>query len=467
MTQHKRTPRFSAASATAQSADNRRQQASLPISLLASLFLGVIGSTACNPSVKQASQLDGPSDPCSIALLTSEGGRAVDGPVQRLQKEIREANNPAAKLERLGWLYVSRARTGHDPGFYKLAGQAAACIEKSDRDSVAALLLRGHVQQNLHRFHESEQAARRLVARRESPLDYGLLGDALMEQGRLDEAATAYQKMVDLRPGLESYSRAAHLRWLHGDVEGATALMRLAARAGGSRNAEPTAWAYSRLALYELQSAEFERALQAARDALKLQPQYAPALLATGRVLLAKGEPAQAIEPLSEAARLNPLPEYQWLFAEALRAAGRVDESVRIETEIERQGAIDDPRTFSLFLATRERSVTTAVQLAERELAVRSDVFTHDALAWSLYAAGETQRASAAMKNALSAGTQDARLFLHAALIAAATGESGEAARFRQKADSLGHLLLPSERERLKAAHIAATTAAAPKPSSS
>jgi tetratricopeptide (TPR) repeat protein len=464
MTQNERTPRFSAA--TAQS-DNRRQQAAPPISLLSVLFLAVLGSTACNPGAKQASQQDGPSDPCAIALLTSEGGQTVDGPVKRLQQEIREANNPAAKLERLGWLYVSRARARHDPGFYKLAEQAAACMEKSDRESAAALLLRGHVQQNLHRFHEAERAARRLVAQRESPFDYGLLGDALMEQGRLDEAAAAYQRMVDLRPGLESYSRAAHLRWLHGDLEGATALMRLAARAGGSRNAEPTAWAYSRLALYELQSGAFERAQGAARDALKLQPQYAPALLATGRVLLAKGEPAQAIEPLSEAARLNPLPEYQWLLAEALRAASRFDEAARIESEIERQGAISDPRTFSLYLATRQRDTATAVRLAEQELAVRTDVFTYDALAWSFYAAGETQRASAAMKNALSAGTQDARLFLHAALIAAATGESGEAARFRQKADSLGHLLLPSERERLKAAHIAATTAAAPKPSSS
>jgi tetratricopeptide (TPR) repeat protein len=465
MTQNEIPPRFSAPAA--QAADYRRQQAALPISLLATFLLAVLGSTACNPSVRQSAELDGPSDPCAIALLTSEGGQTVDRQAKQLQQEIREANHPAAKLERLGWLYVSRARTKHDPGFYKLAEQAAACIEKSDHDSAAALLLRGHVQQNLHRFREAERAARRLVARRASPFDYGLLGDALMEQGRLNEAAAAYQKMVDLRPGLESYSRAAHLRWLHGDLEGATALMRLAARAGGPRNAEPTAWAYSRLALYELQSAEFDHAVQAARDALTLQPQYAPALLATGRVLLAKGEPAQAIEPLSEAARLNPLPEYQWLLAEALRAAGRVDEAVGIETEIERQGAAEDPRTFSLYLATTQRGAATAVHLAEQELAVRSDVFTYDALAWSLYAAGETQRASDAMKNALSAGTQDARLFLHAALIAAASGESGEAARFRKKADSLRHLLLPSERERLKAAHIAAPTAAAPKPSSS
>ena len=48
--------------------------------------------------------------------------------------------------------------------------------------------------------------ARRLVTLREFVLDYGLLGDVLMEQGRLDEAATAYQRMIDLKPFYQSYT---------------------------------------------------------------------------------------------------------------------------------------------------------------------------------------------------------------------------------------------------------------------
>jgi len=464
MTQQKCISYLSATTAMVELANSRSQQQAGPTRLtLGVAFLAVLGWTACNPSLNHASHLEDPADPCAIALLSPAGAKSTDWQIQRLQQAAREGRNRSARLEHLGWLYVSRARTRHDAGFYKLADQAAACIEKSDPNSAAALLLRGHVYQNLHRFQEAEGAARRLVTQRESPFDHGLLGDALMEQGRLDEAAAAYQKMVDLRPGLESYGRAAHLRWLRGDLEGATALMRLAARGGGPRNAEPTAWAYSRLALYELQSGAFGRALQAVRNALELQPEYAPALFAEGRVLLAKGEAAQALEPLSTAARLNPLLEYQWLLAEALRAAGRLDEALRVESEIERQGGIDDPRTFAVYLATRDRSVATAVRLAERELTVRCDVFTYDALAWSLHAAGETHRANEAMKSALSAGTQDARLFLHAALISAAAGESAEAARFREKADSLRHLLLPSELERLKAAR----KSTAPKASSS
>ena len=63
-------------------------------------------------------------------------------------------------------------------------------------------------------------------------LDYGLLGDALMEQGRLDEAAAAYQQMIDLKPFYQSYTRAAHVRWMKGDLEGALGAMRRATRIG-------------------------------------------------------------------------------------------------------------------------------------------------------------------------------------------------------------------------------------------
>ena len=71
----------------------------------------------------------------------------------------------------------------------------------------------------MHRFGEAEAIARRLVTMREFVLDFGLLGDVLMEQGRLSEAAAAYQKMIDLKPFYQSYTRAAHLRWLKGDLE--------------------------------------------------------------------------------------------------------------------------------------------------------------------------------------------------------------------------------------------------------
>ena len=112
----------------------------------------------------------------------------------------------------------------------------------------------------MHRFKEAEAITRRLVTLREFVLDYGLLGDVLMEQGRLADAAVAYQKMIDLKPFYQSYTRAAHLRWLKGDVEGAIALMQAAVKAASPRDPESIAWAYTRLATYELQRGRFAEA---------------------------------------------------------------------------------------------------------------------------------------------------------------------------------------------------------------
>ena len=173
-----------------------------------------------------------------------------------------------------------------DPGDYILAERVATCLDEQQPGDPAALLLRGHALHQLHRFHEAETIARTLVTKREFVLDYALLGDTLMEQGRLAEAATAYQKMIDLKPFYQSYTRAAHLRWLTGDLNGAIELTRKAIEAASPRNPEAIAWAYTRLGAYELQRGDPGQAMRAVDAALSFQPDYAAALLMRGRALL-------------------------------------------------------------------------------------------------------------------------------------------------------------------------------------
>jgi tetratricopeptide (TPR) repeat protein len=109
-----------------------------------------------------------------------------------------------------------------------------------------------------------------------------LLGDVLLEQGRLEEAATAYQKMMQLKPGLQAYIRAAQLRWLKGDLDGALQIARLAVRASSPTDPEAAAWVTTKLALYSLQANALPQAGEACEAALQQMPDYAPALLARG-----------------------------------------------------------------------------------------------------------------------------------------------------------------------------------------
>src|SRR5260370_38279358 len=111
----------------------------------------------------------------------------------------------------------------------------------------------------------------------------------MMEQGSLSEGAVAYQKMVDQKPDLQAYARISHLRWLKGDLAGATEVMRLAISAASPNATESAAWVNTRLGGLQFQSGQLIEALQSCEAALQYQQNYSPALPLPGRILLADG----------------------------------------------------------------------------------------------------------------------------------------------------------------------------------
>ena len=411
------------------------------------IVLGVATAKRMMPSKNDSGTTVSSVQPASCRLVLASP-MAIDTPIDREIKRqqaliINDGSSDGA-FERLGWLFVKQARLSFDPGFYKLAEQCAACLEARGSTGPEMLLLRAHVLQSLHHFSAAETAARELVKLRELPFDYGVLGDILIDQGKIREGAAAYQKMVDLRPDLQSYVRAAQVRWLTGDLDGAIELMHLATGASSPNDPEAAAWAFTRLALYQLQRGATKRALQSCDAALSLRTDYAPAMLARGRVLLATNRPADAVTELQRAAKLNPLPEYQWTLADALNLTGDHDQAAQIESQL--VNSSEDPRTLSLYLATRQHDVQRAVKLAQQELTNRGDVFTLDALAWSLAAAGRTTEAQHHSNQALAEGTVDPRLQLHAGVIAVLNNDKKHAQQRLDQATGSEQVLLPSER---------------------
>jgi tetratricopeptide (TPR) repeat protein len=417
----------------------------IAISILLSAFI-VLGLTARKKAlVHQTAE----NASCRLILAPLPVIKPIDREIARQQALVVSSSSSANTLERLGWTFIRKARVSFDAGFYNLAEQCAACMEARGLNGPDALLLRAHALQSLHRFGDAETTARELVRLRERPFDYGVLGDILMDQGKVREGAAAYQKMVDLRPDLQSYARAAHVRWLTGDLDGAIQLIKLATAASSPNDPEPGAWVFTRLAVYQFQRNATKSALESCTAALALESDYAPAMLIRGRILLALNRAGDALIELQHAAELNPLPEYQWAVADALAATGARDTAEQIESKITENS--EDPRTISLFLATRHKDVDRAVQLAQQELSNRGDVFTHDALAWALAAAGRTTEAQQHATQALSQGTADPRLFLHAGIIAALNNDKRQAKRLLAQASASKQTLLPSERAQLDA----------------
>src|SRR5215472_6787549 len=117
------------------------------------LLLALVGTAGCDQKPSQISQ--GPNttlhgtlksrpatsseatntmppllDPCRLILAESGGDTDLDRRIARAQDRVRAAAEAKGPLEELGWLFVSKARNVFDPGFYTLAEQCAACLEK-------------------------------------------------------------------------------------------------------------------------------------------------------------------------------------------------------------------------------------------------------------------------------------------------------------------------------------------------
>ncbi|MGA7394976.1 MAG: tetratricopeptide repeat protein, partial [Terrimicrobiaceae bacterium] len=167
------------------------------------------------------------------------------------------------------------------------------------------------------------------------------------------------------------------------------------------------------------------------------------------RMLLDADRVAEAVASVQRATEINPLPEFQWGLADTLRAAGRAEEAATVEAKLKQTGAQTDPRTFALFLATRGEQPELAVQLAERELKDRADILTHDALAWALGSAGRLGEAWPHMEKALAEETADARLYMHAGVLAAKLGRTAEAESWLNKARNIQRMELPSEEQQI------------------
>ena len=413
------------------------------------LACGVVIGRTCIAAVAAPSHAESPPvlDLRVVILSSQSGDTKIDQEIARLQGKIREGRDANQFIVQLGWAFVAKARLTSDPGFYKIAEQ---CAQLAGEDS-DCLLLRGHIFHALHRFSDAELVARKLaldsVPRWQT---YALLGDALMEQGKLSESIDAYQRMIDIRPCLQTYARVAHVRWLKGDLAGAEELMNKAVSAGNSRDPEPAAWAYSRLAFYQMQGGKPAATSRSLARAFEFVKDYPAALFLRAKIDIADEFPAKAVQSLRAAVAQSPLPEYEWALADASRLAGNTELAATTESAILNRGAAEDQRSFALFLANRNLKSELAVKLAENEISNRRDVFTYDALAWTELAAGKKQEASKDMRHALAEGTVDARLFYHAGKIAVATEDKAEAVQWFLRASAIQQMLLPSERADLK-----------------
>lgn len=325
--------------------------------------------------------------------------------------------------------------TGQEAHYLPQAQAALDEVLRREPGHVHARALQAALLNALHRFEEARDLSEQLL--REHPslaYAYGTLVDALAELGAYEEAVAACDRLLALRPDLSAYARAAYLRELHGDAEGARAAMRLAADAGVAGH-ESRAWALHQLGLLYLGAGRPDTAAFIFDGILDERPGYAPAVAGLGQVRLAQGAPEDAIALLEEAYALAPHLGFLESLAEAQAVAG--DVSGRRRTLRRIQQAFWDAEAmgenvnmeYADFLADEDTLVEEALARARREYQRRPEhLHVLETYAWTLYKNGLAGEAVAPIEQAMRLGTGDAMVHFRAARIYAAAGRPEAAA---------------------------------------
>lgn len=260
-------------------------------------------------------------------------------------------------------------------------------------------------------------------------------GAALYEARRLGEAIAVLSPLASTQPRLIDARRLLGLV-LHasGDLEGAERELRAASALDRKTPVVLVELAATLLALGR--EDEAERAL---RGALTRDRRYLPAAGSLARFLISKGRPADALKVTTPLAVAGDDPVALSVHAEALRALGRLDESITVSQRI-----VARPDADPAFIHNLSVSLVDAERFDEAEKATRQLLSTGEPTAetWrvrgrALQGLGRYDEAEAAFHEALTRKPDLARA--HRDLADLVWMRTGDVAAASQRLDQAIH----------------------------
>ncbi len=376
--------------------------------------------------------------PVAAAGALAQSTSPAEQRIAAARRSIAVSPGQHERFNDLALAFARRARETADPAYYDRAEEAIGRSLELAPGNFNALKMRTWVLLGRHEFAQALELARALNEQvPDDVLVYGFLADAHAELGNYKEAEEACQWMLDMRPGnIPALTRAAYLRELFGDIEGAIDLMRAAYERSAPAEVEDRAWMLTQLAHLELMAGRIGPAELLVAEAIGLVPDYHYALAQLARLRSAQGRHADAVALLARRYEGAPHPENLYAVAEALDGAGRKEKARAAYAEFEAQalresrGWDNANRELIFYYADRAQKPVEALKIALMEVARRQDVYTLDAYAWALHVNGRPADALQQMDRVLAVGLRDPEVLSRAAAIAAAV-DHGPAGTYR------------------------------------
>jgi len=364
------------------------------------------------------------------------------------RKAIEQNPDRYDAYNELALAQTRRARETADPKYYEEAQQSLDISIRLAPDNLEAQRIRVWVLLGRHEFASALEHAKALNQRiPDDVMTYAFLTDANVELGNYKDAERAAQWMLDLRPGnVPALTRAAFLRELFGDIEGAIDFMQDAYQRTPYVEYEDRAWTLTQLAHLHLTVGRLDNAEKLLKSAFALYPEYHYALANLGKLRIAQGRPDDAVQAFRDLYRVAPHPENLYLLAKALNSSGHIEEAKKAFTDFEQKaltesGTTDNSnRELIYYFVDVARNSSEALRIARIETGRRRDAPTLEAYAWALHASGKTADARREMDAALEVGIRDAVSFYHAGVISMQSGDLAAAKNyFRQSLETNGH----------------------------
>ena len=382
-----------------------------------------------------------PASSVSLATAPPVAQRAPYDPSQIrsnlvfLTRKARGDSGDPITRAMLARAYLESYRESGDAADATRAEQAARdSLRIRTRSNSEALLQLSRALLAQHRFSEALAVARRATP--DTDQAYRQCADLEIEIGDYAAAERDLAKSPKRSADPAYLALLARLVALRGKNADALALLQSAAQQADADLDMPVqsvAWFHERLGHRLASMGRLDEAEKSYQAALEVFPRDYRTMAAMARLFALRNEWPQVLTWGEKAAAIVPAPETLALLGDAHMALGQKAEAARryklvesIAVVARSQGAIYD-RQRALFLADHNRNLGEAVALARGELKSRKDIYTYDALAWTLYKAGQFEEADAFATRARALGTQDASLFYHAGAIAFALGQRDRA----------------------------------------
>jgi len=234
----------------------------------------------------------------------------------------------------------------------------------------------------------------------------------------------------------------AYLCYLRGDSAEAIRLMKSAIAAALQTNVprENLAWLYFELGERYFQTGDLGNADLSYQSGIRADPKHYRSLAGLAKVRAAQGKLEESIQLYQRSIAIIPFPVYVAELGDLYKKVGRVNEAQQQYDLVECIGHLSKlnqvlaNRELALFYADQGIKLPEALELARKELEVRHDIYTWDALAWVLYKNGRSQEAAEAINKALGLHTNDSLLLFHAGMIYHSLGKDPDAETFLSRA---------------------------------